>query len=140
MATSAISSHGTLLKIGDGGGNALIAVLNDEIKPQVDLYTFPDGHRIILLAEGRLVNLGCGTGHPSFVMSNSFTNQVLAQIELWTKQYEVGVYRLPKHLDEKVAALHIEQLGGKLTKLSKEQAKYIGVPATGPFKADHYRY
>lgn len=110
------------------------------IKPQVDLYTFPDGHRIILLAEGRLVNLGCGTGHPSFVMSNSFTNQVLAQIELWTKPYEVGVYRLPKHLDEKVAMLHLEQLGGKLTKLSKDQSKYLGVPASGPFKPDHYRY
>lgn len=111
-----------------------------EIKPQVDLYTFPDGHRIILLAEGRLVNLGCGTGHPSFVMSNSFTNQVLAQLELWTKPYEVGVYRLPKHLDEKVAELHLDQLGGKLTKLSKEQAKYLGLPVAGPFKPDHYRY
>jgi adenosylhomocysteinase len=110
------------------------------IKPQVDLYTFPDGHRIILLAEGRLVNLGCGTGHPSFVMSNSFTNQVLAQIELWTKQYEVGVYRLPKHLDEKVAALHLEQLGGKLTKLTKDQSLYLGVAKDGPFKPDHYRY
>lgn len=120
--------------------NKLKGIKKHEIKPQVDLYTFPDGHRIILLAEGRLVNLGCGTGHPSFVMSNSFTNQVLAQIELWTKQYEVGVYRLPKHLDEKVAALHIEQLGGKLTKLSKDQAKYIGVPVAGPYKSDHYRY
>src|SRR3970040_1459572 len=102
----------------------------ENIKPQVDHVIFPDGKRLIVLAEGRLVNLGCGTGHPSFVMSNSFTNQVLAQIELWTKDYEVGVYRLPKHLDEKVAALHLEQLGGKLTKLSKEQAKYLGVPAT----------
>jgi adenosylhomocysteinase len=120
--------------------NNFKGIKNQEIKPQVDLYTFPDGHRIILLAEGRLVNLGCGTGHPSFVMSNSFTNQVLAQIELWTKSYEVGVYRLPKHLDEKVAALHLEQLGGKLTKLSKEQAKYLGVSKTGPFKPDHYRY
>jgi adenosylhomocysteinase len=120
--------------------NKFKGIKKHEIKPQVDLYTFPDGHRIILLAEGRLVNLGCGTGHPSFVMSNSFTNQVLAQIELWTKKYEVGVYRLPKHLDEKVASLHLEQLGGKLTKLSKEQAKYLGLSQTGPFKPDHYRY
>lgn len=120
--------------------NKFKGIKKQEIKPQVDLYTFPDGHRIILLAEGRLVNLGCGTGHPSFVMSNSFTNQVLAQIELWTKQYEVGVYRLPKHLDEKVAMLHLEQLGGKLTKLSRDQAKYLGVPTSGPFKSDHYRY
>ncbi len=115
-------------------------IKKQEIKPQVDLYTFPDGHRLILLAEGRLVNLGCAMGHPSFVMSNSFTNQVLAQIELWTKKYEVGVYRLPKHLDEKVAALHVAQLGGKMTKLSRDQASYIGVPTTGPYKADHYRY
>jgi adenosylhomocysteinase len=120
--------------------NSFKGIKKHEIKPQVDLYTFPDGHRIILLAEGRLVNLGCGTGHPSFVMSNSFTNQVLAQLELWTKDYEVGVYRLPKHLDEKVAALHLEQLGGKLTKLSKDQASYLGVPASGPYKPDHYRY
>ncbi len=120
--------------------NTFPKIKKEEIKPQVDLYTFPDGHRIIVLAEGRLVNLGCGTGHPSFVMSNSFTNQVLAQIELYTKKYDVGVYRLPKHLDEKVAALHIGQLGGKLTKLSKEQAKYLSVPQTGPFKAEHYRY
>ena len=120
--------------------NAFPKIKKEEIKPQVDLYTFPDGHRIIVLAEGRLVNLGCGTGHPSFVMSNSFTNQVLAQIELYTKKYDVGVYRLPKHLDEKVAALHIGQLGGKLTKLSKEQAKYLSVSQTGPFKAEHYRY
>jgi adenosylhomocysteinase len=115
-------------------------IKHDEIKPQVDLYTFPDGHRIILLAEGRLVNLGCATGHPSFVMSNSFSNQVLAQIELWTKQYKVGVYFLPKELDEKVARLHVEALGGKLTKLSPEQAKYIGVTENGPFKPAHYRY
>ena len=120
--------------------NTFPKIKKEEIKPQVDLYTFPDGHRIIVLAEGRLVNLGCGTGHPSFVMSNSFTNQVLAQIELYTKKYDVGVYRLPKHLDEKVAALHIGQLGGKLTKLSKEQAKYLSVSQTGPFKAQHYRY
>ncbi len=111
-----------------------------EVKPQVDLYTFPDGHRIILLAEGRLVNLGCATGHPSFVMSNSFSNQVLAQLELWTKDYEVGVYRLPKELDEKVALLHLEALGGKLTKLNKDQADYLGMPKDGPFKPDHYRY
>lgn len=110
------------------------------IKPQVDKYIFPDGHELFLLAEGRLVNLGCATGHPSFVMSNSFTNQTLAQIELWKNKYEVGVYRLPKHLDEEVARLHLEQIGVKLTKLTKEQADYIGVPINGPYKADHYRY
>jgi len=110
------------------------------IKPQVDKYVFPDGHAIYLLAEGRLVNLGCATGHPSFVMSNSFTNQTLAQIDLWTNRREVGVYRLPKHLDEEVARLHLDKLGAKLTKLSKEQAEYIGVPVNGPYKADHYRY
>ncbi|MCD8261235.1 MAG: adenosylhomocysteinase [Bacteroides sp.] len=110
------------------------------IKPQVDRYYFPDGHSIILLADGRLVNLGCATGHPSFVMSNSFTNQTLAQIELYTNQYEVGVYRLPKHLDEEVACLHLEKIGVKLTKLTPEQAAYIGVPVEGPYKADHYRY
>jgi adenosylhomocysteinase len=110
------------------------------IKPQVDKYIFPDGHAIFLLAEGRLVNLGCATGHPSFVMSNSFSNQTLAQIELWTKEYKTGVYRLPKYLDEEVARLHLEQLGVKLTKLSGEQAEYIGVPVEGPYKPDHYRY
>ena len=110
------------------------------VKPQVDLYTFPDGHRIILLAQGRLVNLGCATGHPSFVMSNSFTNQVLAQIELFTKKYEIGVYILPKHLDEKVALLHLDQLGAKLTKLTKGQSKYLNIPENGPFKSNHYRY
>lgn len=110
------------------------------IKPQVDKYTFPDGHSILLLADGRLVNLGCATGHPSFVMSNSFTNQILAQIELYTKQYEVGVYRLPKHLDEEVARLHLEKLGVKLTKLTQKQADYIGVSVEGPYKAEHYRY
>lgn len=110
------------------------------IKPQVDKYTFPDGHSILLLADGRLVNLGCATGHPSFVMSNSFTNQTLAQIELYTKQYEVGVYRLPKHLDEEVARLHLEKLGVKLTKLTQKQADYIGVSIEGPYKAEHYRY
>jgi len=112
------------------------------VKPQVDEIEFPDGKRIVLLAEGRLVNLGCATGHPSFVMSASFTNQVLAQIELWTKPeaYEKKVYVLPKQLDEKVAALHLEKIGAKLTKLSDAQAKYIGVAADGPFKGENYRY
>ncbi len=112
------------------------------IKPQVDKYTFADGHSIFLLAEGRLVNLGCATGHPSFVMSNSFTNQTLAQIDLWKKkdEYETGVYRLPKYLDEEVARLHLEQIGVKLTKLSQEQADYIGVKVEGPYKPEHYRY
>jgi adenosylhomocysteinase len=112
------------------------------VKPQVDLVEFPEGHRIVLLSEGRLVNLGNATGHPSFVMSASFTNQTLAQIELWTKgdEYDNQVYILPKHLDEKVAALHLDKLGAKLTVLSKEQADYIDVPQFGPFKADHYRY
>ncbi|KZK73889.1 MAG: adenosylhomocysteinase [Pelodictyon luteolum] len=110
------------------------------IKPQVDKYTFEDGHCIYLLAEGRLVNLGCATGHPSFVMSNSFTNQTLAQIELWKNDYKVDVYRLPKALDEEVARLHLEQIGVKLTTLSKEQAEYIGVPVQGPYKPEHYRY
>jgi adenosylhomocysteinase len=110
------------------------------IKPQVDKYVFPDGHSIILLAEGRLVNLGCGTGHPSFVMSNSFSNQVLAQLDLWKNNYEVGVYRLSKQLDEEVARLHLEQLGVKLTKLTKEQSAYIDIPVEGPYKPDHYRY
>lgn len=110
------------------------------IKPQVDSYRFPDGHRITLLADGRLVNLGCATGHPSFVMSNSFTNQTLAQIELWQKDYAVGVYRLPKHLDEEVARLHLARIGVHLTKLTPEQADYIGVPVEGPYKAEHYRY
>jgi adenosylhomocysteinase len=110
------------------------------IKPQVDKYTFPTGHSIFLLAEGRLVNLGCATGHPSFVMSNSFTNQTLAQIDLWQMSYDIGVYRLPKRLDEEVARLHLEKIGVKLTQLSQEQADYIGVPVDGPYKADHYRY
>jgi adenosylhomocysteinase len=110
------------------------------IKPQVDKYLFPDGHAIFLLAEGRLVNLGCATGHPSFVMSNSFSNQVLAQIDLWKKNYKIGVYRLPKYLDEEVARLHLEQLGVRLTKLSDKQAEYIGVNPQGPYKPDHYRY
>ena len=113
-----------------------------EIKPQVDEVEFPDGKKIIVLAKGRLVNLGCATGHPSFVMSSSFTNQTLAQIELWTKAdtYKNDVYVLPKHLDEKVAALHLDKLGVKLTRLSQKQADYIGVPVEGPFKPDHYRY
>jgi adenosylhomocysteinase len=110
------------------------------IKPQVDKYTFPAGNSIFLLAEGRLVNLGCATGHPSFVMSNSFTNQTLAQLDLWNNHYEIGVYRLPKILDEEVARLHLLQLGVKLTTLSKEQAEYIGVPVEGPYKPEHYRY
>ena len=110
------------------------------IKPQVDKFIFPDGHSILLLADGRLVNLGCATGHPSFVMSNSFTNQTLAQIELNTKKYDIDVYRLPKHLDEEVARLHLEQLGVKLTKLTTEQAAYIGVEVGGPYKPEHYRY
>jgi adenosylhomocysteinase len=110
------------------------------IKPQVDKYVFPSGNAIFLLAEGRLVNLGCATGHPSFVMSNSFTNQTLAQIELWNNDYDIDVYRLPKHLDEEVARLHLEQLGVKLTKLTPEQAEYLGVPVDGPYKSDHYRY
>ncbi len=114
----------------------------DEIKPQVDKYTLKNGNDIILLAEGRLVNLGCATGHPSFVMSNSFTNQTLAQIELWNNSdnYENKVYTLPKHLDEKVAALHLSKIGVELETLSKDQADYIGVEVQGPFKSDAYRY
>ena len=114
----------------------------DNVKPQVDEVEFPDGKRIILLSEGRLVNLGNATGHPSFVMSASFTNQTLAQIELWTKQgqYEKKVYTLPKHLDEKVAALHLDKIGVNLTRLTPAQASYLGLPAQGPFKPEHYRY
>ncbi len=115
-------------------------IKHTNIKPQVDKYTFPTGNSIFLLAEGRLVNLGCATGHPSFVMSNSFTNQVLAQMDLWQMVYEVGVYRLPKRLDEEVARLHLERIGVKLSTLSPKQADYIGVPVEGPYKADHYRY
>jgi len=113
----------------------------DTIKPQVDLYNI-DGKEIILLAEGRLVNLGCATGHPSFVMSNSFTNQVLAQIELWNNsdKYENKVYVLPKHLDEKVARLHLKKIGVELDELTDEQAGYLGIPKNGPFKSEHYRY
>ena len=114
----------------------------DEVKPQVDEVVFPDGKRLIVLAKGRLLNLGCATGHPSFVMSASFTNQVLAQIELWNNvgRYERQVYVLPKHLDEKVAALHLDKLGARLTKLSAAQADYIGVKNAGPYKPEHYRY
>jgi adenosylhomocysteinase len=112
------------------------------IKPQTDRWVFEDGHGVIVLAEGRLMNLGCATGHPSFVMSNSFTNQTIAQIELFNnyKQYDKGVYTLPKHLDEKVARLHLAKLGVKLTKLSKKQSEYLGIPSEGPFKPSHYRY
>jgi adenosylhomocysteinase len=112
------------------------------IKPQVDKWVFPDGHAVILLSEGRLLNLGNATGHPSFVMSNSFTNQVIAQVELFTKNddYERQVYVLPKHLDENVARLHLGALGARLTELSEEQAAYIGVPVEGPYKSSHYRY
>ncbi len=110
------------------------------IKPQVDKYLYPDGQAIFLLAEGRLVNLGCATGHPSFVMSNSFTNQTLAQLELWNNSYEIGVYRLPKRLDEEVARLHLAQLGVKLTTLTPDQSEYLGMPKEGPYKAEHYRY
>ena len=116
------------------------AAVRMNIKPQVDKFTFPDGHSIFILAEGRLVNLGCATGHPSFVMSNSFTNQCLAQMELWQKNLEIGVYRLPKHLDEEVARLHLDNLGVELTHLTPRQADYIGVPENGPYKAEHYRY
>jgi len=118
------------------------AAKKTNIKPQVDLYTFPDGHGIFILAEGRLVNLGCATGHPSFVMSNSFSNQTLAQIDLWKNRdiYQPGVYTLPKKLDEEVARLHLEKIGVKLTTLRPEQAEYLGVPVEGPYKPDHYRY
>jgi adenosylhomocysteinase len=122
------------------GLNNLKGIQKINIKPQVDKYVFPDGHAIFLLAEGRLVNLGCATGHPSFVMSNSFSNQTLAQIDLWKNKYKIGVYRLPKYLDEEVARLHLDQLGVKLTKLTREQADYIGVGQNGPFKPEHYRY
>ncbi|WP_437839738.1 adenosylhomocysteinase [Sorangium sp. So ce1153] len=115
-------------------------IKEENIKPQVDHFIFPDGKRLIVLARGRLVNLGCATGHPSFVMSTSFSNQVLAQIALWTEKYTVGVHLLPKRLDEKVAALHLPKLGVELTQLTQEQAKYLGVPAEGPFKAENYRY
>ena len=145
----AMKDHAVLGNIGHFDNEIQVAQLERSsatkvnIRPQVDLWTFPDtGKSIILLSEGRLLNLGNATGHPSFVMSNSFSNQVIAQIELWTKndEYDNEVYRLPKHLDEKVARIHVEALGGRLTKLTKEQAEYIGVDVDGPFKADHYRY
>jgi adenosylhomocysteinase len=120
--------------------NEMKGIKKINIKPQVDKYVFPGGHAIFILAEGRLVNLGCATGHPSFVMSNSFSNQTLAQLDLWKNNYKIGVYRLPKELDEEVARLHLEQLGVKLTRLTDEQAGYIGVSQGGPFKPEHYRY
>ncbi|HOX22924.1 MAG TPA: adenosylhomocysteinase, partial [Elusimicrobiales bacterium] len=120
------------------GQTAGVKIVN--IKPQVDKYVLPSKREIYILAEGRLVNLGCASGHPSFVMSNSFSNQTLAQLELWTKKMDIGVYRLPKHLDEEVARLHLEKIGVKLTKLSQEQADYIGVQVNGPYKPEHYKY
>ena len=120
--------------------NNAAGVRKETVKPQVDQYYLPNGRSIFILAEGRLVNLGCATGHPSFVMSNSFTNQTLAQLELWKNEMPIDVYRLPKHLDEEVARLHLDQLGVKLTKLTKKQADYIGVNVNGPYKPDHYRY
>jgi adenosylhomocysteinase len=143
---AAMKDKAIVSNIGHFDSEIQIAALDNydwkEVKPGTDLVTFPDGKQIIVLAKGRLVNLGCATGHPSFVMSASFTNQTLAQIELFSKnsEYENRVYVLPKHLDEKVAALHLEKLGVKLTVLSKKQADYIGVPEAGPFKPDHYRY
>ncbi|HWW43629.1 MAG TPA: adenosylhomocysteinase, partial [Acidimicrobiia bacterium] len=124
------------------GLTALPGITRVNVKPQVDEWRFPDGHTVIVLAEGRLVNLGCATGHPSFVMSNSFTNQVLAQMELYTHRdfYERQVYTLPKHLDEEVARLHLDKLGVRLTTLTEAQAAYLGVPVAGPYKPDHYRY
>ena len=146
---AAMTNDAIVCNIGHFDTEVDVAYLNDtpgitfeQIKPQVDRYTFADGHSVILLAEGRLVNLGCATGHPSFVMSNSFCNQILAQIELWCDKdkYELGVHVLPKTLDEEVARLHLNQLGVKLTKLTPEQAKYIGVDVDGPYKPEHYRY
>jgi len=130
------------LEIDVAGLESLPGVKKVNIKQLVDRYTLPSGRSILLLAEGRLVNLGCATGHPSFVMSNSFTNQVIAQVALWTEsdKYPIGVYTLPKHLDEEVARLHLEQLGVKLTKLTPKQAEYLGISVTGPFKPDYYRY
>jgi adenosylhomocysteinase len=124
------------------GLKKVAGIKKTNIKPQYDMWTFRDGHSVLILAEGRLLNLGCATGHPSFVMSNSFTNQTIAQIELATNlgKYEKKVYVLPKHLDEKVARLHLAKIGAKLTKLSKDQADYIGVPVEGPYKSEHYRY
>ena len=144
---SKMKNQAIICNIGHFDSEIQIARLNDwpgikkeEIKPQVDRYTFEDGKQVFVLAEGRLVNLGCATGHPSFVMSNSFSNQVLAQIYLWNNDYDIGVYRLPRELDEEVARLHVEKLGGKLTSMTQEQADYIGIPISGPYKAEHYRY
>jgi adenosylhomocysteinase len=122
--------------------NSAPGVVKENIKPQVDKYILPDGRAIFMLAEGRLVNLGCATGHPSFVMSNSFSNQTLAQLDLWNNKdvYAVGVYTLPKKLDEEVARLHLEKIGVKLTTLTGKQAEYLGVPVEGPYKPEHYRY
>jgi adenosylhomocysteinase len=142
----AMKNMAIVCNIGHFDSEIQIAALDNydwaEVKPGTDVVTFPDGKKIIILAKGRLVNLGCATGHPSFVMSCSFTNQVLAQLELFTKgdEYDDDVYVLPKHLDEKVAALHLDKLGATLTRLSQRQADYIGVPVSGPFKAEHYRY
>ena len=142
----AMKDQAIVCNIGHFDNEIDVAALQDyqweEIKPQVDHVIFPDGKRIILLAKGRLVNLGCATGHPSFVMSNSFTNQVLAQIELfrYRDNYQADVYVLPKHLDEKVARLHLERIGAQLTELTGQQADYLGVPAQGPYKPEHYRY
>jgi adenosylhomocysteinase len=142
----AMKNNAILCNIGHFDNEIDIAALKqypwDNIKPQVDHVIFPDGKRIILLAEGRLVNLGCGTGHPSYVMSSSFANQTLAQIELYanTAKYPIGVYVLPKHLDEKVARLQLATLNVKLTQLTPQQAQYIGVAEHGPYKTDHYRY
>jgi len=142
----AMKDRAIVCNIGHFDSEIQIAALRnykwEEVKPQVDEVVFPDGKRLIVLAQGRLVNLGCGTGHPSFVMSASFTNQVLAQIELWNHadKYEHKVYVLPKHLDEKVASLHLAKVGAKLTKLTAEQAAYLGVKDHGPFKPEHYRY
>ena len=143
---AAMKDQAIVCNIGHFDNEIDVASLNqypwENIKPQVDHVIFPDGKRIILLAQGRLVNLGCATGHPSFVMSNSFTNQVLAQMELFnqTGQYQKQVYVLPKHLDEEVARLHLAKIGARLTTLSDKQANYIGVPVDGPYKPDHYRY
>lgn len=144
---SKMKNQAIVCNIGHFDSEIQVAALNrwpgikkETIKPQVDRYTFSDGKQMFVLAEGRLVNLGCANGHPSFVMSNSFSNQVLAQIDLWQKNYEVGVYRLPKKLDEEVARLHVEKLQGKLTVMTPEQAAYLGFPVQGPFKPEHYRY
>jgi adenosylhomocysteinase len=143
---SAMKDRAIVCNIGHFDAEVEVQALHNyewrEVKPQVDEVIFPDGKRLIVLAKGRLVNLGCATGHPSFVMSFSFTNQVIAQIELWTnaQRYERKVYVLPKHLDERVARLHLAKLGVKLTKLTAEQADYIGVPVDGPYKPDYYRY